>query len=220
MKVLVAIFSETDVWRIPRRHVERLRERFPHHTFAMAEDQTAMAREAADADVAFSSRLRGDVVKAAPRLRWIHSSAAGVGSLLSPELIARGIVLTNSRGVHGDVIAEHVVGVTIMAFHKLHVAVRRQAEGVWAQQEISADPPIRLLRGATVGIVGLGAVGAAVARACRRAGGRGRRDPAPARARGDGRRGVAGRAGGSRRAAGARGRRGAGRAADRPRRAP
>lgn len=165
MKVLVAIFSETDVWKIPRAHVDRLRERFPHHGFAMAEDRAAMAREAADADVAFSSRLRGDIVKLAPRLRWIHSSAAGVGSLLSPELVARGIVLTNSRGVHGDVIAEHAVGVAIMALHKLHTAVRRQAEGVWAQQEISADPPIRLLRGATAGVVGLGAVGTAVARA-------------------------------------------------------
>ena len=164
MKVLVAIFSETDVWKSRAGTSSGCRSRLPTTPSRWPGPGGHGARGGGRRHGVLP-RLRGGVVKAAPRLRWIHSSAAGVGSLLSPELTARGIVLTNSRGVHGDVIAEHVVGVTIMAFHKLHVAVRRQAEGVWARREISADPPIRLLRGATVGIVGLGAVGAAVARA-------------------------------------------------------
>jgi len=165
MKVLVAIFSVTDTWTIPGRHVGILRQRFPDLTFAHATDHDSMVREAADADVAFSSLLRGDVLAGAPRLRWIHSSAAGVGSLLSAELKARRVLLTNSRGVHADFIAEHVVAVTLMLFRKLHLAVRRQVEGRWAQAEMNAPPPPRLLRGAHVGVVGLGAIGTAVARA-------------------------------------------------------
>ena len=165
MKVLVAIFSAADTWTIPARHVDALRRRFPGVTFAHAEDDETMRREAADADVAFSSLVRGDVLAGAPRLAWIHSSAAGVGSLLSPELKRGGVVLTNSRGVHADFIAEHVVAVTLALFRKLHLAVRRQLEGRWAQAELNAAPPPRLLRGATAGVVGLGAIGAAVARA-------------------------------------------------------
>jgi len=165
MKVLVAIFSDSVIWTIPARHVEALRRRFPDVTFAHAENEEAMRREAADADVAFSSIIRGDVLAGASRLAWIHSSAAGVGSLVSPELARRGVVLTNSRGVHAEFIAEHAVAVTLMLFRKLHLAVRRQLEGQWAQTELSQPPPVRRLGGATAGVVGLGTIGAAVARA-------------------------------------------------------
>jgi len=165
MKVLVAIFSANDMWTIPARYVEALRRRFPGVTFVHAENDVDMRREAKDADVAFSSLIRSDVLARAPRLAWIHSSAAGVGSLVSPELTRRGVVLTNSRGVHAEFIAEHVVAVTLMLFRKLHLAVRRQIEGRWAQAELNGPPPPRRLGGATAGVVGLGAIGAAVARA-------------------------------------------------------
>jgi len=164
VKVLVAIYyPDVLVWNIPSRYVDVLRERFPHITFVHARDHEATLREVRDADIAFSSILRGDLLAPATRLRWIHSSAAGVGSLMSPELRARGIVVTNSRGLHANTIAEHVVGVTIMLLRKLHVAVRRQIEGRWAQEEMSAPDASRSIRGATVGVVGLGAIGSAVA---------------------------------------------------------
>lgn len=166
MKILVAIYyPDTRAWTIPPREVERLRERFPHHTFAHAEDHDAALRAIGDAEVAFSSLVRGELFHAAERLRWIHSSAAGVGSLITPELKARGIVLTNSRGIHGPAVAEHVVGVTLMLRRKLHVAVRRQLERRWAQEELSAPEATRAIRGARVGLVGLGAIGSAVAQA-------------------------------------------------------
>lgn len=166
MKVLVAIYySQARVWTIPARYVDALRARFPHVTFLHAEDHQDSLREIPDADVAFSSILRGELIAAAARLRWIHSSAAGIGSLISPELKTRGITLTNSRGVHAHVIAEHVVGVSIMLLRRLHLAVRRQHEGCWAQDELSVPEASRSLRGSCVGIVGLGAIGAAVARA-------------------------------------------------------
>ncbi len=166
MKVLVAIYyTQARVWTIPARYVDALRGRFPHVTFVHAEDHQDSLREIPDADVAFSSILRGELIAAATKLQWIHSSAAGVGSLISPELRARHIILTNSRGVHGDTIAEHVVGVSIMLLRRLHVAVRRHVERRWAQDELSVPSASRSLRGSCVGIVGLGAIGTAVARA-------------------------------------------------------
>jgi phosphoglycerate dehydrogenase-like enzyme len=166
LKVLVAIYyPDALVWNIPAGDVDVLRARFPHISFAHARDHETTLREVRDADVAFSSILRGELLAGATRLRWIHSSAAGVGSLISPELRARGIIVTNSRGLHATTIAEHVVGVTIMLLRKLHVAVRRQAEGRWAQEELSAPDASRSIRGAVIGIVGLGAIGSGVARA-------------------------------------------------------
>ncbi len=166
MKVLVAIYyPDALVWNIPSREVDLLRARFPNVVFAHARDNEATLREVRDADVAFSSILRADLLAPATRLRWIHSSAAGVGSLMSPELRARGIAVTNSRGLHATTIAEHVVGVTIMLLRKLHVAVRRQMDRTWAQEELSTPDATRSIRGSTVGVVGLGAIGSGVARA-------------------------------------------------------
>jgi phosphoglycerate dehydrogenase-like enzyme len=57
-----------------------------------------------------------------------------------------------------------VIGVTLALLRGLPLAWRRQAEGVWAQDEINAGPPMRTLRESRVLVVGLGAIGAAVAR--------------------------------------------------------
>jgi phosphoglycerate dehydrogenase-like enzyme len=100
----------------------------------------------------------------ARQLRWIHSPAAGVGNLLFPEMISSPVVLTNNRGNSSGTIGEHVIGVTLALLRGLPLAWRRQAEGVWAQDEINAGPPMRTLRESRVLVVGLGAIGAAVAR--------------------------------------------------------
>jgi phosphoglycerate dehydrogenase-like enzyme len=165
MKILVAIYGAARVWDLPPRYVDLLRERFPRHTFVTAQNDEETCQAIADAEAAFSSIVRPELRTDAARLRWIHSSAAGVGSLLGPDLRSRGIVLTNSRGVHAGVIAEHVIGVTIMLLRRLHVAVRRQLEGRWAQEELSVPEAARSVRGSRVGVVGLGAIGSAVARA-------------------------------------------------------
>jgi phosphoglycerate dehydrogenase-like enzyme len=76
---------------------------------------------------------------------------------------ASNVVITNSRGMHAETIAEHVVAVVLALFRRLPDALRRQAEHVWVQNELTLDPP-RLLARKTVGIVGMGGIGSAVAR--------------------------------------------------------
>ncbi|MBI2835426.1 MAG: D-2-hydroxyacid dehydrogenase [Acidobacteria bacterium] len=165
LTVLVFIHSAAIAWTIPRRAVERLRRAFPHHTVIHVEDEAAVVARIRDADVAFQSEFRPAMLEAAQRLRWIHSPAAGVGNMLFPDMVRSEVRITNSRGIHADPIAEHVVGAVVALRRKLPVAVRRQAEHVWAQNEIAGGTPIRLLRGQLMGIVGLGAIGSAIARA-------------------------------------------------------
>ena len=163
MTILVLIHSRWVMWNIPAAHVERLRRDFPQHRFLHAADDAEGARLIADADAAFSSQVFQDQIAAARRLRWIHSPAAGVGGMLYPEMLARDIVITNSRGLAADTMAEHAVAVSLAMFRRLHVAVRRQAERRWAQDEIASNGPNRSLAGARVLIVGLGAIGSASA---------------------------------------------------------
>lgn len=163
MNVLVLIHSPFEMWNIPRPHLERLRADFPGHRFIQAADDREGLARIVEAEVAFSGQIYREHLSAAPRLRWIHSPAAGVGGMLYPEMVQSSVVITNSRGMAADTMAEHAIAVTLAMFRRLHVAVRRQAERRWAQDEISSRSPNRAVSGACVLVVGLGAIGSAIA---------------------------------------------------------
>lgn len=163
MKILVSIHSPFVMWTIPLTHVARLREQFPHHEFLHANDNDAALALIPDADIAYSSLINRAQFAAARRLRWIHSPAAGIGGMLFPDLVASPVVMTNARGVSGDTIAEHVLAVTLAMFRRLPHAFRSQAAREWAQNAISLEGN-RQIAGSRALIVGLGAIGTAVAR--------------------------------------------------------
>lgn len=162
MTILVAIHSPFAGWSIPDEHVERLRRRFPRHEFVHARSAEEAVALIGDAEVAFASELRRPHLVAGRRLRWIHSPAVGVGGMLFPEMVESPIVITNSRGVAAETIAEHVVACVLALFRKLPIAIRSQSSGEWAQDAIAAPPPVRMLRGSRVLVIGLGAIGTAV----------------------------------------------------------
>ncbi len=159
MKVVTSVYSDP-IWTLPPAEVDRLRQSFPHLAIVDAPSREARLRELSDADVAFLSQLKPDEFAAASRLRWIQSPAAGVAGLLFPELRDSEVTLTNTRGIHGDAMAEHVIGVTIVLFRQIHLAIRRQVGREWAKEGLAR---FRTLRGRTMGVVGLGAIGTAVA---------------------------------------------------------
>ncbi|RPJ85096.1 MAG: D-2-hydroxyacid dehydrogenase [Acidobacteria bacterium] len=159
MNILVSVFGDR-VWTLPVEEVDRLRAIFPQHHFTDARDPDALAAAVGEADVALTTRIGADLLPIAPRLRWIQSPAAGVGLMMNPKMRESPVVLTNSRGLHVDPIAEHVVGVTIALARHLHAAVRNQAQAVWAKPAMAS---FKTLRGRRMGIVGFGAIGSAVA---------------------------------------------------------
>ncbi len=162
--VLVAVYSPVAAWNIPLSYVETLRRDFPEHTFVHAADEQQTLELIPPADAAFSAEIRPAHLQAATRLRWIHSSAAGVGNMLFPEMVARDVAITNSRGISADVIAEHVLAVTLAVFRKLPLVFGSQAARRWAQDEVLDPPALRTVAGSSVLIVGLGSIGTATAR--------------------------------------------------------
>jgi D-2-hydroxyacid dehydrogenase (NADP+) len=148
------------VWTIPPSQVDRLRRLFPHHTFVNAESEAQAQGDIVGADVVFSSLVTPALFAAAQQLRWVHSPAAGVGRLLFRELRESDVVLTNSSGLHAIPIAEHVFGLAIALSRQFHVAARRQIEHRFAKEEIGQ---VRVLHDHHLGIVGLGAIGSAIA---------------------------------------------------------
>lgn len=101
----------------------------------------------------------GDILERAPALRWLQLTSAGADRLIeSPIVLSGRIQVTTASGLHAVPISEYVIG-AILAFAKgLPRAMESQAEAAWR-------PYIaREVEGATVCIVGLGAIGSAVAR--------------------------------------------------------
>jgi phosphoglycerate dehydrogenase-like enzyme len=101
-------------------------------------------------------------------LRWIHSPAAALHQLIFPELVNSDIILTNAREVHGPVVAEHVIALLFALAKKIPGSVRLQEEHVWGQQILWDERPrLREVVGATVGLIGLGSIGRAVAKSAK-----------------------------------------------------
>ncbi|MGA3316388.1 MAG: D-2-hydroxyacid dehydrogenase [Candidatus Korobacteraceae bacterium] len=165
MKLLIALHHRFPLWQVPPWFSERLRRDFPQLEVVHLPNYDHVMEEIADADIAIAWSLRGEQIKAAKRLRWIHSTAAAVHHLMTPELLASDIVVTNARDVHGPVVAEHAIGLAFALAKRLPQSVRYQQQKRWAQHDLWAQRPrLRELNSATMTIVGLGAIGAPLAR--------------------------------------------------------
>ncbi|HEX6049546.1 MAG TPA: D-2-hydroxyacid dehydrogenase [Gemmatimonadaceae bacterium] len=118
---------------------------------------------ARDAEVYFGYGLSPQLFAAAARLRWVHSAAAGVASLLFPGMRQSAVLLTNSGGVMGDTIAEHVVGGVIYLLRAFDVAVRLQDVRKWDKEPfVSLPGAVRELNECRALIVGTGGIGGGV----------------------------------------------------------
>jgi phosphoglycerate dehydrogenase-like enzyme len=93
----------------------------------------------------------------APRLRWIQSLTGGCEQWFGPDVPA-GVTLTCARGTHRVQMSEHILAALFLCSKDLAAIVLDQTERRWRRR---VNPT---LAGATLGILGLGAIGAEVAR--------------------------------------------------------
>jgi phosphoglycerate dehydrogenase-like enzyme len=143
-----------------------------------ATDDAHALREIADADALFGY-LTPALLRAAPKLRWVQAPTASMERFLFPELVAAPVVVSNMRGIFSDVIADHVFGFILSFAKNFHIYLRRQIEGVWHMlgyepgqvpgyggpgEVHPSDRAALTLADCTLGVVGLGGIGAATAR--------------------------------------------------------
>jgi D-2-hydroxyacid dehydrogenase (NADP+) len=94
------------------------------------------------------------------KLRWIQSVSAGVDRL--DKSVVERVVLTNGTGLGAEPIGEHVTMQLLMLARGAREYFFRQQRHAWER-----GYPVREIAGMTMGIVGMGAIGAAVARRAR-----------------------------------------------------
>ncbi|MDF1798504.1 MAG: D-2-hydroxyacid dehydrogenase [Planctomycetota bacterium] len=122
----------------------------------------ALAR-AAEFHGADAHLLSSELVAAATNLRWAQSQTAGVGRYLAIEELVGNpdLVLTNMKGIHGPVIAEHVMAMLLSLSRDLPGYQRAQGLGEWDR---AAGDGQWALAGSTLFVVGMGGIGTEVAR--------------------------------------------------------
>ena len=168
MKLLVFVHHPFDLWCAPNWFSERLQQAFPQLNIVHLPDYKRVDAEIPDTEIAITWSIRPEQIKAAKKLRWIHSPAAAVHQLMFPELVNSDIVLTNAREVHGPVVAEHVMALIFALAKKIPGSVRLQEKHVWGQQILWDElPRVREVAGATLGLIGLGSIGRGVAKSAK-----------------------------------------------------
>jgi phosphoglycerate dehydrogenase-like enzyme len=137
-------------------------EQLPPETgIAVGNNLEAFQRAASNADVIFNWSLSGkilrDVFHLCPQVQWIHSRAAGLDNVIFPELVSSPVVLTNGSGVFSPPLGEFVLGAILYFAKDFRRMIRNQEAGRWSQFDITE------IARQTVGIVGYGDIGRAVA---------------------------------------------------------
>lgn len=124
--------------------------------------ETELAAALPGADVLFMWDFLSDAVAGAwPESGgpgWVHIASAGVDRLMFPGLVDSDTVVTNSRGVFDEPIAEYVLGLVLAFAKDLHTTVRLQGQRRWRHRETER------ITGARALVVGTGPIGRAIGR--------------------------------------------------------
>jgi D-2-hydroxyacid dehydrogenase (NADP+) len=142
------VFSSADL----RRKVELI----PSH------DKNDLAKLIPDAEILVCFSVEKEALLVAKKLKWIHCGSAGVDQVLFPEFTKSRVILTTSRGMHGEAISDHIMAM-VLAFS------RGLVQG-WNCKKRRAWCPVDVMKqrfevqGKVMGIVGLGTIGKELAR--------------------------------------------------------
>lgn len=177
-RAILDMMDRRPVWAMPDWVPDRIREALSAEwELVVVDEETdgsgdgaarvspAVLEAVADAEIYFGYGIPAELLEAGPKLRWVHSGAAGVGSSLTPTMLERDVVFTNSAGIHAPPMAETVLAMLLHFGRGLDFALDAQRRGEWTKEPYyDASAPLLELSTATVGIIGFGGIGREVAR--------------------------------------------------------
>lgn len=139
-------------------YLRLIRERLPDLAVIVEDRADALAEQIRNAEVLLGWQFPLEALHAARRLRWIQLTSAGVEHLLPAREQLRHVVVTNARGIHAALMADYTLGVMMMLQWNFRRLLHDQVARQWRHRY--TEP----LAGKTLGVVGVGAIGAEIAR--------------------------------------------------------
>jgi len=167
-KLVICVWHPFTEWRPKPAMAEAIRKRWPEMQVLHLPNYDGLPKELPDTDIFVGYSLRAEQLKAASKLKWIHSTAAGVAQLMYAELRDSGILVTNPSGIFSVPMAEHTMGLLLALARNFPDSVRHQDHAHWSQQELWDKPQhLTEINGKVLLIVGYGSIGREVAKRAR-----------------------------------------------------
>lgn len=141
-------------------YIECLRDCLGAERFVHTRDAAEIEAALEHAEVAVISGSIDERFVRAPQLRWVHCDAAGLDSSARPEVFERGLHVTSSSGRTAPALAEHALFFMLAFAYNVRGFLEAQAKHQWG---IPGQDGLRGLIGHTVGIIGMGNTGQALA---------------------------------------------------------
>ena len=148
---------------IQAQYYSRLKATFPQLNINLVDHHSKVGPYISGADIlmTFGPMLTDYVVREAANLKWIQALGTGVDNLIDLPSLRSDVIVTNIRGIHGPAMSEAAIMAMLALSRNFPRAVRNQDLHAWERW------PARLLEGKTVGILGIGAIGEALAPRCK-----------------------------------------------------
>jgi len=161
---------------VPAEPLAQARAKFPQYEWVEARKER-VAELAAEAEI-ICGPPRAEHASAAPKLKWFQSTSAGAEQVAGTPAFKEGrILLTTAAGMH-DSCAEHALALLLALtrqtclYARTEMAagtgagsaenVRGYSPSIWDLRKVHPSP--RVLNGQSLGLLGLGAIGRAIAR--------------------------------------------------------
>jgi len=155
----------------PELDLSPLSEQLPELEIFDATSDDQIADRIRDAEFVFANKVKinDELLAAANKLQFIGLTATGTDNINLESAKRHGVAVCNIRGYCTRSVTEHVFGLLLSLTHSLHRYTTAVRDGGWQQAPdfCMLVYPIRELSAMTMGIVGYGQLGSAIARKAR-----------------------------------------------------
>ena len=159
MKALILLTFPEPIRKVYR---DGLAEAFPQLKIDMVDHHRKVDPYINEANilVTFGAQMADHVLEKATNLKWIQALGTGVDGIVDSPALRDGVIVTNLHGLHGASVSESVLTAMLALSRNLLRAVRSQDAGRWDRF------PVNLVKGKTVGILGVGVIATELAPRC------------------------------------------------------
>lgn len=159
--LLIAVYRENAGWALEAKYVDAVRQAaLGHFEVVQVRADAEFEARLAETEVMFGWHLTPENLPRAANLKWVQATSAGVDWALWPEFAASPVIITSAVGIHTTEMSEHALLMMLALTRRLPHFVRCQAKKKWDR---SVGDEMGELFGKTLGVIGLGSIGEALA---------------------------------------------------------
>ncbi len=149
--------------KVRNKYYSHLKAKFQEVNINMVDHHSKVGPHIASAQVllTYGMSMADHVLSEAPHLRWIHALTTGTDGIDNLPSLRPEVLLTSTHGIHGAPMSEAALMAMLALNRDFPRAIRNRDRRAWERW------PARLLEGKTVGIFGVGLIGAALAPKCK-----------------------------------------------------